>query len=108
MPSNVKPRTQAWIWIQCHPQLEDVEEVEFDKAELEGDLEAGIKLHPTNVLASKGMTVMEGDFENPPHAPFHCPPATSMVFFHRDGAIRRVRRHFAPRPEKGRHNRREE
>jgi RNA polymerase sigma factor (sigma-70 family) len=80
----------------------------FLLAELEEDLEAGIKLHPTNVLASKGMTVMEGDFENPPHAPFHCPPATSMVFFHRDGAIRRVRRHFAPRPEKGRHNRREE
>src|SRR5215212_10258683 len=69
--------------------------------ELEGDLEAGIKLHLTNVLASKGVTVMEGDFENPPDDPFHCPPATSMVFFHRDGAIHQVRRYFAPRPQKG-------
>jgi RNA polymerase sigma factor (sigma-70 family) len=77
-------------------------------AELEGDLEAGIKLHPTNVLASKGTTVMEGDFENPPDDPFHCPPATSMVFFHRDGAIHQVRRYFAPRPQKGHHDRRGE
>ncbi len=77
-------------------------------AELEGDLEAGIKLHPTNVLASKGTTVMEGDFENPPDDPFHCPPATSMVFFHRDGAIHQVRRYFAPRSQKGHHDRRGE
>ena len=77
-------------------------------AELEGDLEAGIKLHPTNVLANKGMTVMEGDFENPPHAPFHCPPATSMVFFHQDGAVRQVRRYFAPRPQSGHYDRRGE
>ena len=77
-------------------------------AELEGDLKTGIKLHPTNVLASKGMTVMEGDFENPPDDPFHCPPATSMVFFHRDGAIHQVRRYFAPRPQKGHHDRRGE
>ncbi len=76
--------------------------------ELEGDLEAGIKLHPTNVLASKGITVMEGDFENPPDDPFHCPPATSMVFFHRNGAIYQVRRYFAPRPQKGHHDAREE
>ena len=71
-------------------------------AELEGDLEAGIKLHPTNVLASKGTTVMEGDFENPLDDPFHCPPATSMVFFHRDDSpIYQVRRYFAPHPQKG-------
>jgi RNA polymerase sigma factor (sigma-70 family) len=77
-------------------------------AELEGDLEAGIKLHLTNVLASKDMTVMEGDFENPPDDPFHCPAATSMVFFHRDGSIRWMRRYFALRAEEGRHGRREE
>ena len=77
-------------------------------AELEGDLEAGIKLHPTNVLASKGTTVMEGDFENPPDDPFHCPPATSMVFFHQDGAVRQVRRYFAPRPQSGHYDRRGE
>jgi RNA polymerase sigma factor (sigma-70 family) len=66
----------------------------------EGDLEAGMKLHPTNVLASKDVTVMEADFENPSDDPFHCPPATSLVFFYRDGRIQRACQYYAPRPEK--------
>ena len=70
-------------------------------SELEGDLEDGIKVHLTNVLASKDITVMEGDFENPPDNPFHCPPAISWVFFYRDGTIRQARRRFASRTEKG-------
>jgi RNA polymerase sigma factor (sigma-70 family) len=74
----------------------------------EGDLEAGMKLHPTNVIASKDVTVMEADFENPSDNPFHCPPATSMVFFYRDGRIHRVRQHYAPRPEKLERHEREE
>jgi RNA polymerase sigma factor (sigma-70 family) len=69
-------------------------------AELEGDLEAGIKLHPTNVLASKEVTVVEADFENPPDDPFHCPPATSMVFFYSDGQIHRSSRYFTPHSQK--------
>jgi hypothetical protein len=59
-----------------------------------------MKLHPTNVLASKGVTVMEADFVNPSDNPFHCPPATSMVFFYRDHRIHRVHQYYAPRPEK--------
>jgi RNA polymerase sigma factor (sigma-70 family) len=66
----------------------------------EDDLEAGMKLHPTNVLASKGVTVMEADFVNPSDNPFHCPPSTSMVFFYRNGRIHRVHQYYAPRPEK--------
>jgi RNA polymerase sigma factor (sigma-70 family) len=66
----------------------------------EGDLEAGMKMHPTTVLASKGVTVMEADFENPRDDPFHCPPATSLVFFYRDGRIQRACQYYAPRPEK--------
>lgn len=66
----------------------------------EGDLEAEMKLHPTSVLASKDVTVIEADFENPPDDPFHCPPATSLVFFYRDGRIHRACQYYAPRPEK--------
>jgi RNA polymerase sigma factor (sigma-70 family) len=66
----------------------------------EGDLEAGMKMRPTNVLASKDVTVMEADFENPRDNPFHCPPATSLVFFYRDGRIQRACQYYAPRPEK--------
>jgi hypothetical protein len=70
--------------------------------DLEGDLEVGMKLHLTNFLASKDITVMEGDFENPPEDPFHCPPAISMVTFHRDGEqIHQMRLYFtAPTPSR--------
>jgi RNA polymerase sigma-70 factor (ECF subfamily) len=70
--------------------------------DFEGDLEVGMKLHLTNFLASKDITVMEGDFENPPEDPFHCPPAISMVTFHRSGEqIHRMRLYFtAPTPSR--------
>jgi len=70
--------------------------------DFEGDLEVGMKLHLTNFLASKDITVMEGDFENPPEDPFHCPPAISMVAFHRDGEqIHQMRLYFtAPTPSR--------
>lgn len=71
----------------------------------EEQLEAGVKLHPTNILASKDVTVIEGDFENPCDDPFHCPPATSIVCFYGDGKIRGLRQYYAPRPE-GRHEHR--
>jgi RNA polymerase sigma factor (sigma-70 family) len=63
--------------------------------EFEGDLEAGMKLHLTNVIASKDVTVVEGDYENPPDNPFRCPPAISMVSFYRDGRIPRMHLHLA-------------
>jgi RNA polymerase sigma factor (sigma-70 family) len=66
---------------------------------LEEDLEHGIKMHLTNIIASTDVTVMEGDFENPLEDPSHCPPATSLVYFYRDGRIHRVHQHYAPRPE---------
>jgi RNA polymerase sigma-70 factor (ECF subfamily) len=71
--------------------------------DFEGDLEVGMKLHLTNFLASKDITVMEGDFENPPEEPFHCPPAISMVGFHREGGeqIHQMRFYFTtPTPER--------
>ena len=67
-------------------------------ASLESDLEAGVKIHPTNVLASKDIIVFEADFENPRDDPLHCPPATTQVHFQRDGLTHRVHLHFAPRP----------
>jgi RNA polymerase sigma factor (sigma-70 family) len=66
----------------------------------EGDLEAEMKPHPTNVLVSKGVTVMEADFENPRDDPFHCPPATSLAFFYSDGRIQRACQYYVPRPQK--------
>jgi RNA polymerase sigma factor (sigma-70 family) len=64
---------------------------------LEGDLEAGIKVLPTNVLASKDITVFEAVFENPRDDPFRCPPATTQVHFQRDDLTHRVHLYFMPR-----------
>lgn len=66
------------------------------------DLEAGMKMRLTNVLASKDVTVLEGRFENPHDDPFHCPPSTSVVYFYRDGRIHLVRQYYAPRSEEDR------
>lgn len=68
--------------------------------DLAGDVEAGMKLHLTNVLASKDVTIIEGIFENPPEDPFHCPPATTQAAFWQGGRIQRVHLHYAPRPER--------
>jgi RNA polymerase sigma factor (sigma-70 family) len=65
---------------------------------LHEDMEAGMKLHPTNVLASEGVLVYEGTFENPPDDPLHCPPALSQVKFIRGGRVQRMRIYHAPRP----------
>ncbi len=65
----------------------------------EAQLAARVKLHPTTILASKDVIVIEGDFENPHDDPFHCPPATAIVCFYRDGRIHRLRQYYAPRPE---------
>jgi RNA polymerase sigma factor (sigma-70 family) len=73
------------------------------KEGLEDDLEVGMKLYLTNVIASKDVTVVEGDFENPPDHPYHCPPATSQVYFFREGQIHLMREYFAPRPQRQGH-----
>ncbi|CAN5829750.1 sigma-70 family RNA polymerase sigma factor [soil metagenome] len=66
--------------------------------ELEGDMEAGMKLHLTSVIASKDITVVEGDYENPRDDPFRCPPAISMVHFHSEEKVGRLHLYLAPRP----------
>ncbi len=70
---------------------------EFMIEDLEGDLGVGLKMHPTKVVASGEVTVIECDIENPSDDPFHCPPAISQVAFYRDGKIRRMRWHLPPR-----------
>lgn len=69
---------------------------EFMVHTFESDVEDGVKLHLTNVVAGKDVTIIEGNYENPPDDPFHCPPATSMVCFYRDGRVHQMRQYFAP------------
>ena len=62
------------------------------------DQEAGVKIHLTNVLASRDIVVVEANFENPPEDPFHCPPATTQVYFYRSGRIQQIRFYYPARP----------
>jgi RNA polymerase sigma factor (sigma-70 family) len=66
----------------------------------EEDLAAGVHMPLKSVIAGKDITIIESDFENPPDDPFHCPPATSMVFFYHHDQVHRVHQYYAPRPEK--------
>ena len=66
-------------------------------AEIEGDLEAGVRLVVERVMTSDGLVVVEGRFENPPEAPAHCPPGISLVLFERGDRAERIRLHLAPR-----------
>ncbi len=73
---------------------------EFLLKDLEGDLEAGLKMHPTNVVSNGDIAVIECDVENPRDNPYRCPPALSQVAFYRDGKIRRMHWYLAPRPRR--------
>ncbi len=67
--------------------------------DLEGDMNAGLKMHLSRVDVSRNITILEARFENPRDNPTRCPPATTQVHFTRDGKTRQVRLYFAPRPD---------
>lgn len=65
--------------------------------DLEGDMNAGVKMNLTNVYASTNVTILEATFTNPSDNPEHCPPATTQVHLQRNGKTERIRLYFAPR-----------
>jgi RNA polymerase sigma factor (sigma-70 family) len=71
---------------------------EFLVGDHEKDLELGLKLHPTEVVSSKGVAVIECDIETPPDNPRGCPPSFSQVAFYRDEKIHRLHWQLPPRP----------
>jgi len=71
---------------------------EFLVGDMERDLELGVKMHPTEVVSSKGVAVIEFEIETPPGNPRGCPPTFSQVAFYRDEKIHRMHWHLPPRP----------
>jgi hypothetical protein len=71
---------------------------EFLVEDMEEDLELGVKTHPTEVISSKDVAVIECDLESPPDNPHHCPPTFSQIAVYRDGKIHRLHWHLPPRP----------
>jgi RNA polymerase sigma-70 factor (ECF subfamily) len=66
-------------------------------AEVDDDLEAGVRLDVARVMASDGVAVVEGRFVNPSTAPDHCPPGIALVLFETDARATAIRLHLAPR-----------
>lgn len=61
---------------------------------LEGDLDIGMQVELSDVIAGAGITVVEGSFRNPPEHPEHCPRATTHVYLHDGDGIASVRLHY--------------
>ncbi len=70
---------------------------EFFVGDCEKDLEVGVKMHPTEVISSKDVAVIECDLTSPPEDPHHCPPTMSQVALYREEKIHRLHWHMPPR-----------
>jgi len=66
-------------------------------AEIEDDLDAGVRLEPERVLSGNGIEILEGRFVNPPENPHHCPPGIAVVLFGDDDKKSGARLHVANR-----------
>lgn len=97
---NVKRDYSAWL----SPLAPDLVWVYADGIEqrhagwprrvAESDLEAGMRMVPTNIIAGRDVTVLELAFLNPPETPSHCPPSTTIVYFYREGQVHLLRQHY--------------
>ena len=57
---------------------------------VEDSVAAGVRLHLTGVVASPGVTIFEGTYENPPDDPHHCPATHTEVRLHPEGKTTRM------------------
>ncbi|TYK53029.1 RNA polymerase sigma factor [Actinomadura decatromicini] len=64
---------------------------------MDGDLEAGVRQRPVNVVAGRSVAVWEMDLINPADDPDHCPPSVAWIMGLEDGRVARLRL-FHPRP----------
>ncbi len=67
-------------------------------SEIDGDLEAGVRLDVVRVIPNDGVAVVEARFVNPPESPDHCPPGIALVVFEEADTASRIRLHLSPRP----------
>jgi RNA polymerase sigma-70 factor (ECF subfamily) len=51
---------------------------------------AGVRLRLTDLIAGDSVTIWEGDYENPPDDPYHCPATHTEVRVRRGGRVTRI------------------
>ena len=57
------------------------------------DSDDGVRVRVGCVVAGAGIVVLDGDIDNPPDDPFHCPPAFTWVGRHDESTISSLRFH---------------
>lgn len=68
------------------------------RAQVEGDLTAGVRMDPQAVMASGSIAVVEARFQSPASDPEHCPPGIVLVLWRGErGTVERANAHHEPR-----------
>jgi RNA polymerase sigma factor (sigma-70 family) len=65
-----------------------------ERRNVENGLALGVRLRPTGIVASPGITIFEADYDNPPEHPGHCPPLHTEIRIHPRGVTTRLILHF--------------
>lgn len=66
---------------------------------VENSVAAGVRMHNTDVWVSEDITIVEGDYLNPPDDPHHCPATHTEIRVHREGQVSRLVLYFRPHEE---------
>jgi len=75
--------------------------IQGERGTVEEGLDVGVRLRPTGIVASPGITILEAAYENPPDHPDHCPPLHTEIRIHPGGKTDRLILHFgSPAPER--------
>lgn len=69
-----------------------------ERRNVEAGLGVGVRLRPTGMVASSGITILEAAYENPPDHPDHCPPLHTEIRIHPRAHTTRLILHFGSRP----------
>jgi RNA polymerase sigma-70 factor (ECF subfamily) len=68
-----------------------------EQRNIESGLAVGVRMHLARVLACDGVTIVEAGYENPPHAPEHCPPWHTEIRLQENARTTRLVLHFGSR-----------
>lgn len=68
--------------------------VDDQRRGVEASAAAGVRLHLTGLVASDGVTIWEGEYENPADDPGHCPATHTEVRLHPSGRTARILLYF--------------
>jgi RNA polymerase sigma-70 factor (ECF subfamily) len=71
--------------------------IHFER-EVAQDFRDGVRITPSRAMACGNLTILEGDFQNPPDKPYHCPPQAVLVMIHGEHNDRVHRLHLYNSP----------